>query len=329
MEKIERVAAAITEQVEQVVFGKRAVIRLVLVGLFAEGHLLIEDVPGTAKTLLAKTLARTIGGRFSRLQCTPDLLPTEVTGSNIIRPDTGEMTFYPGPVFANILLADEINRATPRTQSALLEAMAERQVSTEGITRQLDRPFFVMATQNPIEHEGTFPLPEAQLDRFLLKISVGYPLPEAEHRMLAADAEDPLQAVKQILQPEQLVTVQRMVRTVRISKEIREYIINLASATRTSPLFTLGAGPRATKGLYRAAQALAAMSGRDYVLPDDVKGLYRHVFCHRVMLSSAARMDRKSAESAIEEVAGLVVVPLPLVPGRPRPEIELADFSED
>jgi len=308
---IRDVADALRDRLETVIFGKRRAIDDVLTCLFAGGHLLIEDVPGTAKTLLARSLARLLGGDFARLQCTPDLLPGEVTGSSVYRPDTRAFEFHPGPVFAHVLLADEINRATPRTQSALLEAMAEGQVTVDGTTRPLPAPFFVIATQNPVDQEGTFPLPEAQLDRFLLKISIGYPPPDAEDRMLVEDAVDPLAGLEPVLSPAGLAKVQQAVRQVTVHPEIRRWIIELATTTRDSEDFHLGCGPRATRGLYRAAQARAAMDGRRWVTPDDVRSLILPVFAHRVLLSPKARIERVTAIDAIETASRLVSVPNP------------------
>ncbi len=313
MASIQSVAGAIAQQIERVVFGKRDVVLDVLTCLFAGGHLLIEDVPGTAKTMLARALAGAVGGSFSRLQCTPDLLPSEVTGSSVFRQDRNEFAFHPGPVFSNILLADEINRATPRTQSALLEAMAEGQVSVDGVTHGLPRPFFVIATQNPVEHEGTFPLPEAQLDRFLMKISVGYPDRASEDRMLQGDALASLSEVAQVITPEQLGAVQAAVRRIAVHAEIRRYILDLADVTRSSDAFVLGAGPRATLGLLHAAQARAAISGRAWVLPDDVRALHARIFAHRIKLSASARLDRIAPGAAIADTARVVSAPAPRV----------------
>jgi MoxR-like ATPase len=311
MKEVKTAADKIIEQVERVIFGKRNVLQTVLVCLLAEGHLLMEDVPGTAKTLLGKALARTLGGTFRRLQCTPDLLPGDVTGTNIFNQKNQEFEFHPGPVFTQILLADEINRATPRAQAALLECMAERQVSVENRTYLLKRPFFVIATQNPVEHEGTFALPEAQLDRFLMRLTMGYPSFKAEDLMLIrAEQEDPLAQVKQVVRLEDIVRIQDVVRKVHVEPEIREYIIRVAASTRNHGDFILGAGPRATKGLYRACQARAAITGRNFVLPDDVKQLFPTILYHRVILSAEGRLNRRSVNQAVDKAVNIVPAPL-------------------
>jgi MoxR-like ATPase len=311
MKEVKTAADMIIEQVEKVIFGKKNVLQMVLVCLLAEGHLLIEDVPGTAKTLLGKALARALGGTFRRLQCTPDLLPGDVTGTNIFNQKTQEFEFHPGPVFTQILLADEINRATPRAQAALLESMAERQVSVENRTYLLKRPFFVIATQNPVEHEGTFALPEAQLDRFLMRLTMGYPSFKAEDLMLIRDElEDPLARVNQVVRLEDMVRFQDQVRKVHVEPKIREYIIRVAASTRNHSDFILGAGPRATKGLYRAAQARAAITGRNFVLPDDVKQLFPAILYHRVILSAEGRLNRRSVNQAVDKAVSIVPAPL-------------------
>jgi MoxR-like ATPase len=305
----------IIQQLETVIYGKREVLQKVMVCLLADGHLLMEDVPGTAKTLLGKALARTLGGTFRRLQCTPDLLPGDVTGTNIFNQKKQEFEFHPGPVFTKILLADETNRATPRAQAALLEAMAEQQVSVENKTFPLGRPFFVIATQNPVEHEGTFALPEAQLDRFLMRMSMGYPSFKAEDLMLVrSDSGDPLEGVKQVLSLENLVKIQDYVKKVHVNDKIREYIIRMVASTRGHDDFILGGGPRATKGLYRSCQAFAAISGRQFVMPDDVKQLYPAILCHRVILSAEGRLNKRSVEQAVDKAVSLV--PAPIVEGQ-------------
>ena len=311
MKEVKAAVDKIISQLELVIYGKRGVLQMVLVCLLAEGHLLMEDVPGTAKTLLGKALAKTLGGMFRRLQCTPDLLPGDVTGTNIFNQKTQEFEFHPGPVLTQILLADEINRATPRAQAALLESMAERQVSIENKTYRLKRPFFVIATQNPVEHEGTFALPEAQLDRFLMRLSMGYPSFKAEDLMLVrGERGDPLSQVKQVMSLEHLIRFQDVIRQVHVSEKIREYIIRLVSATRNHNDFVLGAGPRATKGLYRASQALAAASGRNFVLPDDVKWLFPAILYHRVILSAEGRLNKRSVKEAVDKAVSLVPAPL-------------------
>jgi len=311
MKQVKTAVDKIIQQLEMVVYGKRDVLRKVMVCLIAEGHLLMEDVPGTAKTLLAKTLARTLGGSFKRLQCTPDLLPGDVTGTNIYNLKTQQFEFHPGPVMTRILLADEINRATPRAQAALLECMAERQVSVENNTYKLARPFFVIATQNPVEHEGTFALPEAQLDRFMMRLTMGYPSFKAEDLMLVrADQGEQLELVKQVLSLEDVCKIQDYIKRVHVNDKIREYIIRIVSATRNHGDFILGAGPRASKGLYRACQALAAVNGRDFVVPDDVKELYPSILCHRVILSAEGRLNKKSAQYAVEKAVNMVPAPM-------------------
>jgi MoxR-like ATPase len=311
MDEIKTAAEKIIEQLERIIFGKRDVLQMVMVCLLAEGHLLMEDVPGTAKTLLGKTLAKTLGGTFRRLQCTPDLLPGDVTGINVFNLKTSEFEFHPGPVMTRILLADEINRATPRAQAALLECMAERQVSVENQTYVLRRPFFVIATQNPIEHEGTFALPEAQLDRFLMRLSMGYPSADAEKLMLEeSGAKDPLSQIKQVVDLEGIMKFQDKIPKVHVIPRIQEYIIQVVSSTRDHKDFLLGGSPRATKGLYRASQALAAISGREFVLPDDVKRLYPAVLNHRVILSVEGKLQKRSVNKALEDAVSLVPAPL-------------------
>jgi MoxR-like ATPase len=311
VKQVQQAAEAVLQQLETVIFGKRAVLELVFACLLAEGHLLLEDVPGTAKTLLAKALARTLGGGFRRLQCTPDLLPGDVTGSSIFNQRTGEFEFRPGPVFTQILLADEVNRATPRAQAALLECMAERQVSVDNNTYLLKRPFFVIATQNPVEHEGTFPLPEAQLDRFLMRLSIGYPGLRAEEKMLErGDLSDPLDGVVPVLSLEVLAKLQEEVREVHVHPEVRRYIVQVTAATRGSKELALGAGPRATQGLFRVCQARAALAGRSFVLPDDVKRLYPSIFYHRVILGTEGRLSKRTVQQVVDQAVALVPAPI-------------------
>jgi MoxR-like ATPase len=311
MKQVKAAVDKIISQLELVIYGKREVLKNAMVCLLSEGHLLMEDVPGTAKTLLGKALAKTLSGTFRRLQCTPDLLPGDVTGTNIYNQKSQEFQFHPGPVMTRILLADEINRATPRAQAALLECMAEGQVTVESKTYRLGRPFFVIATQNPVEHEGTFALPEAQLDRFLMRLTMGYPSFKAEDLMLVrSDQNNPLESVKQVLSLENLAKIQDFIRKVHISDKVREYIIRIVSATRDHNDFILGAGPRATKGLYRASQALAAIKGRDFVLPDDVKKLYPSILCHRIILSAEGRLNKRSVEQAVDKAVSMVPAPI-------------------
>lgn len=311
MQEVRTAVQAVVEQLEKVIFGKRPKLQMVFICLLADGHVLLEDVPGTAKTLLAKALARTIGGSFRRLQCTPDLLPGDVTGSSIFNQKTGDFEFHPGPVMTQILLTDEINRATPRAQAALLECMAERQVSVENRTYLLKRPFFVIATQNPVEHEGTFALPEAQLDRFLMRLSIGYPSHEAEIKMLEAGGPgNPLDAIEQVLGLEVLATLQERIRQIHVHPEVRDYLVRLVASTRNHKELVLGAGPRATQGLYRASQALAAMAGRAFVLPDDIKRLYPSVLYHRVILGAEGRLSRRSVQQVVDDIVKTVPAPV-------------------
>ncbi|HLY67579.1 MAG TPA: MoxR family ATPase [Chloroflexota bacterium] len=302
---------SLLDNIEQVIVGKREVARLLLVALLCEGHVLLEDVPGVGKTLLAKTLAASLNCSFRRLQFTPDMLPGDITGSHVFNQHTADFEFRPGPVFANVLLADEINRATPRTQSALLEAMEERQVSVDGVTMPLPRPFVVAATQNPIELEGTFPLPEAQLDRFLLKVNVGYPDEDEEARILLRfAASDPLPDVHGVVDSEQLQAWQRQRGDVRVADDVRTYLLRLVRATRGHADLELGASPRASLALYRACQAWAVVEGRDYVIPDDVKRLAAPVLTHRLILSASARLRGASAEAVVERLTQEMPVPV-------------------
>lgn len=303
--------AKIAENISRVIVGKEQTIELLLVGLLSEGHVLIEDVPGVAKTLLAKSLAKSIGGAFNRVQFTPDLLPADVTGFNVYDQKTGNFSFHPGPVITNILLADEINRTIPRTQSSLLECMEERQVTVDGKTHPLPAPFMVMATQNPIELEGTFPLPEAQLDRFLLKTRVGYPDPEEEVRILERFQEsDPYQSLQAVAAPEDIASLQKIRRSIRVSQPIREYITDIVRRTRCDEAIQFGASPRASLGLMRAGQALAGLRGRDFVLPDDIKYLARPVLTHRLILSEEERLKGKSSDRFIKNLINQIPVPV-------------------
>jgi MoxR-like ATPase len=288
---------ALTENLAHTIVGKKEAIRLVLVALFGGGHALLEDVPGVGKTLLAKSLARSIDGKFQRLQCTPDLLPTDVTGTNIWNPKSGEFTFLTGPIFTNILLADEINRATPRTQSALLEVMEEHQVTVDGVSRQVPIPFFVIATQNPVEYQGTFPLPEAQMDRFMLSLSLGYPSETEELQMLQRNPENiHIKDLESCITLEEVQSIRQSCSRVLVKEDLQQYIIDLVRATRQDEEITLGASPRATVALQRAAKALAFLEERDYVIPDDIKFLAPHVLCHRIIPIGGRRaktvMDR-------------------------------------
>jgi MoxR-like ATPase len=314
VEEIRRVQALADRaraNVELVVVGKSELIDLVLVALLCEGHVLLEDVPGVGKTLLAKSVARTLGCVFRRIQFTPDLLPTDVTGLSFFNQREQAFEFRPGPVFAQIVLADEINRATPRTQSALLECMEERQVTVDGETRPLPRPFLVMATQNPIELEGTFPLPEAQLDRFLLKLPVGYPTADQEREILHRfRLGSPLDELSPVVEVDELIAMQRLSRTVRVAPPLEEYLVEVVRATRAHPAVELGASPRGSLALYRSAQALAAIEGRAYVLPDDVKRLAPAVLGHRLILAAGARLRGRHLDELLAEIVATVPVPV-------------------
>lgn len=301
---------AIVGNVETVVLGKSQVVRAALAAILAGGHVLLEDVPGVAKTILARALAISTGCAFSRVQCTPDLLPTDVTGVSIYNQKTQEFEFRRGPIFAQVVLADEINRATPRTQSALLEAMAEGQVSVDGRTYPMDQPFIVFATQNPVEHEGTFPLPEAQLDRFIMRLSVGYPNITTEARMLErVRVSHPIDTLKPVVDPQAIRRMQLAVREIPVDDKVRDYILRLVFRTRDSTHLTLGGSPRASIALYRAAQAYAAVQGRSYVIPDDVKALAHPVLEHRLILNPESRLRRVTTNSVLRGIIEEVAVP--------------------
>jgi MoxR-like ATPase len=303
--------AVIQENVERVIQGKSREVRLALITLVAEGHLLIEDVPGVGKTMLAKAIARSIDCSFRRIQFTPDLLPTDVTGVNVYNQEQGDFEFKPGAIFANIVLGDEINRAGPKTQSALLESMEERQVTVDGVSYQLGVPFMVLATQNPIEHEGTYPLPESQLDRFMMRLAIGYPGAEAESQILATHGT--ASTLDDISPVTDAAGVGRLIETARdihVADAIRRYIVDIAEATRRHPDLYLGASPRAAIMLLRAARGLAAADGRDYAIPDDVKGLAVPVLAHRLIVSADAAMNARSSETILGEVLEEVPVPV-------------------
>ncbi|MCC7376886.1 MAG: MoxR family ATPase [Verrucomicrobiales bacterium] len=306
-------ASRILANIETVLLGKRREITLTLVAYLAEGHVLLEDVPGVAKTMLARALAQSVGCSFKRLQCTPDLLPTDITGASIFNPKTAEFEFRPGPLFAQTVLADEINRATPRAQSALLEAMAERQVTADGANYELKRPFFLIATQNPVDHEGTFPLPEAQLDRFLVRLSLGYPGLEEESRMLERfQVRHTIEALGSVATAEEVLEAQDAVRRVHVDPKVREYVAKIVRGTREHEAVRLGGSPRASLALFRASQAYAAVQGFDFVLPDDVQEMAPSVLAHRLVLKPESRLRKASASAVVTQV--LDAVPVPTVP---------------
>lgn len=305
-----QVAERLVQNVEKVIIGKHKEVELTLLALLCNGHILIEDVPGTGKTTLAKAIAHSLGCSFKRIQFTPDLLPTDATGVSIYNQKSEQFEFRPGPLMAQIVLADEINRATPKTQSALLEAMEERQVSVDGITHTLPSPFIVMATQNPIEYEGTFPLPEAQLDRFLLRLSLGYPARQSEIELLdRLQRAHPLESLTQVCSPEELVEAQEAVREVYVDGLIKEYIVNLVASTREQDDVYLGASPRGSLALYRASQAHAMLQGRNYVIPDDVKALALVTLPHRIIMSPSARMKGINSQVVVEGLLNQIQVP--------------------
>jgi MoxR-like ATPase len=307
---VQEVAERIAVSVGQVIVGKRNEVRLTILGLLSLGHILIEDIPGVGKTMLAKALARSIGSSFSRIQFTPDMLPSDVTGVSLFNQKTREFEFRAGPIMAQIVLADEINRATPKTQAALLEAMEERQVTVDGITYATPEPFLILATQNPIEYEGTFPLPEAQLDRFLLRIQLGYPSAADEMNVLTSQQiQHPLTTLYQVVSVQELTAAQQAVREVYVADEVKRYIIDLVTATRQHPDVYLGSSPRGSLALFRTAQARAAMAGREYVIPDDVKALAEVTLAHRVIVGPAARIKDISSRTIVHDVLASTPVP--------------------
>jgi len=306
----ELLAREIIQNVEKVIVGKTEVIELVVIALISRGHALIEDVPGVGKTMLARSVARSVGCDFQRIQFTPDLLPSDITGVSFYNQKTSEFEFRPGPILSQIVLADEINRATPKTQSALLEAMAERQVTVEGVTHRLADPFMVMATQNPIEYEGTFPLPEAQLDRFFLRVRVGYPTLDQEIAILDSQIlSEPIDDLTTVATPDDIIQLQNAARDVYVHDLIKEYIVALTNSTRDHPDASLGVSPRASLALMRGAQARSMIDGRDFASPDDVKSIARAVMSHRLIISPAARMRGVNGEDLVGEVLDSVPVP--------------------
>jgi MoxR-like ATPase len=311
------VANQIVDNIEKVIVGKHNEIILTVMAYFAGGHVLLEDVPGVAKTVLARAFARTIGGSFKRIQCTPDLLPNDITGSSVFNPKTADFEFRAGPVFAQIVLADEINRATPRSQAALLEAMAERAVTADGARYELPAPFFLVATQNPIDHEGTFPLPEAQLDRFIARLSLGYPGLEHEVAMLQRfETQDPLDTLETAVTTEDVIACQQAVRQVRVDEKVSRYIVEIMRATREHFDVMLGGSPRASMALSRCAQSFAAIHGYGFVLPDDIKQVLPYVLGHRIILRPESRLRKKNVPAVLEEIMNSVVVPTVSAPDR-------------
>ncbi len=308
---IDQIAARVRENIQRVIVGKDEVIDLMLIAVLSEGHVLLEDVPGTGKTTLAKAMAASLGCTFRRIQFTPDLLPSDVTGINFFNQKTQAFEFRPGPILTQVVLADEINRATPRTQSALLEAMQERQMTIDGETYPLPRPFLVMATQNPIELEGTFPLPEAQLDRFLLRVGLGYPTEEQENEILLRfRTDDPLESLTSVTDPATINSQIQQVRQVHLAQPVQDYLVAIARRTRSYEEIDLGASPRATLALYRCAQARAAIAGRDFVLPDDVKFLAPYVLTHRIQIGPQTRLRGRRLEDVIIDLVNTIPVPV-------------------
>jgi MoxR-like ATPase len=310
MEQIRRTAEKVIANVEKVIVGKHEEVTLALLALICRGHVLIEDVPGVGKTMLAKAIAKSLGCSFRRIQFTPDLLPSDITGVSIFNQKTREFEFRPGPVMSQIVLTDEINRATPKTQSALLEAMEERQVTVDGVTYPMPKPFLVMATQNPIEYEGTFPLPEAQLDRFLMRVSLGYPAPADEITMLNRQQYiHPIEELEQVVTVEELLTIQESVKQAYIDPLIKDYIVAVVNATRNHPDVYLGASPRGSLALFKTGQARASLESRDYVIPDDIKAMAEVTLAHRIIVTPAARIKNVNPRAVVKEILDAVPIP--------------------
>ena len=311
MKEVQEIAKRIITNVERVIVGKRQQLVLSLVSWFCEGHILLEDVPGVAKTMLARALAGSVGGEFKRIQCTPDLLPSDVTGASIYNQKSGEFEFRAGPLFGNIVLADEINRTTPRTQAALLEAMGEARITVDGTTYQLNPPFVVIATQNPVDQEGTFPLPEAQLDRFLMKFSLGYPTMDEEFQMLEMlQAGHPVDQISSVVTPDEIVKCQQLIRSVHVDPKVRKYILQIVHDTRLHDDLSLGGSPRASIALFRTAQAMAAVRGRNFVQPDDIKRIAAPVLTHRMILRPESRLRKITASSVVDSILSQIAVPI-------------------
>ena len=311
MKEVQEIAKRIITNVEKVIVGKRQQLVLSLVSWFCEGHILLEDVPGVAKTMLARALAGSVGGEFKRIQCTPDLLPSDVTGASIYNQKSGEFEFRAGPLFGNIVLADEINRTTPRTQAALLEAMGEARITVDGTTYQLNPPFVVIATQNPVDQEGTFPLPEAQLDRLLMKFSLGYPTMDEEFQMLEMlQAGHPVDQISSVVTPDEIVKCQQLIRSVHVDPKVRKYILQIVHDTRLHDDLSLGGSPRASIALFRTAQAMAAVRGRNFVQPDDIKRVAAPVLTHRMILRPESRLRKITASSVVDSILSQIAVPI-------------------
>ena len=310
IQQVQSLAERLLTNLENVIVGKRRVLEITTIGLLCQGHILIEDVPGVGKTMLARSLAKSIGGSFRRIQFTPDLLPSDVTGTSIFNQQTREFEFRPGPIMGQIILADEINRATPKTQSALLEAMEERQVTADGVVHPLPQPFMVLATQNPIEYEGTFSLPEAQLDRFLLRLRLGYPSAEQEIKVLdIQQIRHPIETIEPVLSVGEVLAMQEAVKQIYVSDPVKRYIVDICRQTRNNSDVYLGASPRGSLGLYRVGQAQAILKGRDYVLPDDIKNLAEFVLAHRIVMNPAARLNNVTSSQVIQEILRDVPIP--------------------